>query len=209
MQGLLAAIKADGSSWSSQQGRYAFVDTIASMDDKIVGAENRERWMYWMSMLKSLQADALYATTWGAFNAAIVKAGAESDPAQRKNITMTEAMPLRLQMIEQAETALLWKMNTTSTTGGLGAVANFNQFVLTNSLAVNDCTSHAVTQGCFNNTRLLKEYSGLSSLPAAAMPVATFRGVERGFVLSPRGSCKITSNQEICDRTFLREMDCL
>jgi hypothetical protein len=29
---------------------------------------------------------------------------------------MTEVMPLRLQMVEQAEMALLWKMNTTSTT---------------------------------------------------------------------------------------------
>lgn len=188
MQGLPAAIKADASSWSSQQGRYAFVDAIAAMDGKISGAENRERWMYWLSMLKSLQADAHYATTWGAFNAAIAKAGAEADPVKRKSVTMTEAMPLRLQMVEQAEMALLWKMNTTSTTGGLGAVANFNQFVLRNSLAVEDCTSQGATQGCLNNTRLLKEYTGVSSLPAGAMPAATFRGVERGFVLSPRGS---------------------
>ena len=189
MQGLPGAIKADPSDWKTQQPRYAFVDTIAKMDALIHGPENRERWMYWLSMLKSLQADAQYATLWGAFNAAIAKAGAETDPSKRQNITLTEAMPLRIQMVQQAETALLWKMNTTSTTGGLGAVANFNQFVLRNSLAVEDCTSQAASQGCLNNTRMLKEYSGIATLPAAAMPVDTFRGVERGFVLSPRGSC--------------------
>ena len=71
MQGLPAAIKADGSDWKTQQSRYAFVDAIAKLDPKVHGAENRERWMYWLSMLKSLQADAKYATTWGAFNAAV------------------------------------------------------------------------------------------------------------------------------------------
>ena len=190
MQGLPGAVKADGSDWKSQQPRYAFVDRIAEMDALIHGAENRERWMYWLSMLKSLQADAQYATTWGAFNSAIAKAGAETDVAKRKNITMTEAMPLRIQMVQQAEIALLWKMNATSTTGGLGAVANFNQFVLRNSLAVDDCSSQGASQGCQNHTTMLKEYSGMATLPAAAMPVSTFRGVERGFVLSPRGSCE-------------------
>jgi len=160
MQGLPAAIRADSSSWDSQKGRYAFVDNIAALDDKITGEENRERWMYWISMLKSLQADAQLATTWGAFNSALAKAGAETDPATRKQIAMSQALPLRQQMVAQAEVAMLWKMNTTSTTGGLGAVSNFQQFVLTNSLALQDCTSHASTQGCIDNTRLLKEYTG-------------------------------------------------
>ena len=188
MQGLPAAIKADTSSWASQKGRYAFVDAVATLDGKVVGAENRERYMYWLSMLKKLQADAQLATTWGAFNKVMAKAGAETDPAKRKQIAISQALPLRLQMVAEAEVAVYWMMNTTSTKGGLGAVANYNQFVIRNSLAVADCTDQAASQGCFNNTRLLKEYLGVAALPAAAMPPQGFHGVERGFVLSPRAS---------------------
>jgi hypothetical protein len=133
-------------------------------------------------MLRSLQADAQFATTWGAFNAAMAKAGKETDPAKRKEIATAQALPLRLQMVAEVTSALYWKMNTTSTTGGLGAVANYNQFVLRNSLAVVDCTPQGASQGCFNNTRLLKEYLGVDALPAAALPRRGFHGVERGFI---------------------------
>ena len=204
MQGLPAAVKADSSSWASQKGRYAFVEEIAALDSKISGAENRERWEYWLSMLKSLQADAELATAWGAFNAALAKAGAEPDPAKRKQLALAEALPLRQKLVSQAEQALLWKMNTTSTTGGLGAVANFQQFVLTNALAVRDCTAHAATQGCLNNTRLLKEYTTLANLPATAMPVDDFRGVERGFVLSPRASVEKARQMTVTYIALLR-----
>ena len=47
----------------------------------------------------------------------------------------------------QAELAMQWKMNTTSTTGGLGATANFQQMVISNSLALKDCTDQGVSQG--------------------------------------------------------------
>ena len=98
-------------------------------------------------------------------------------------------MPLREQMVQQAELAMLWKMNTTSTTGGLGAVANFQQMVLTNSLAVRSCSKNgASNNGCKEYTKILLGNSGMAQLPAAAMPVDSFRGVERCFVLSPRGS---------------------
>ena len=190
MNGLPAALKADPSSWSSQKDLYAFVDVMfAALDRKINGHENRERWMYWVSMLRSLQADAEYATMWGAMNTMIGKITAESDPAKRKQLVLTQALPLRQKMVAQAELAMHWKMNTTSTSGGLGAVANFQQMVLTNSLAVHGCSKiGASNNGCHNYTSILLANSGMKQLPAVAMPVPGFRGVERCFVLSPRGS---------------------
>ena len=81
MNGLPAAIKADSSSWASQAGKYSFVDAMwSAFDSKITGNENRERWMYWMSQLRSLQADAKLATLWGAMDAMLSKIQDESDP---------------------------------------------------------------------------------------------------------------------------------
>jgi hypothetical protein len=190
MNGLPAALKADPSSWASQQGLYSFVDAMfAALDGRISGPENRERWMYWVSMLRSLQADAEYATMWGAMDAVLAKIESESDPAKRKALVLQQGLPLRQRMVAQAELALRWKMNATSTSGGLGAVANFQQMVLTNSLAVHGCSAHgASSNGCHNYTSVLLANSGMSQLPAAAMPAPGFRGVERCFVLSPRGS---------------------
>lgn len=188
MQGLPAAIKADSSTWDSQKQKYAFVDKIwSALDGKIHGAENRERWMYWMSMLRSLQADAEYATMWGEFDAMMEKVASEKDPAKQKQMAVQQALPLRQKMVAQAELAMQWKMNTTTTTGGLGATSNYQQYVISNSLAVRDCTAQAVSQGCFNHTSLLRQYTG-AELPAAAMPGQFFTGIERCFVLSPRGS---------------------
>eukprot|EP01052_Picozoa_sp_SAG31_P031062 SAG31_NODE_3252_length_4490_cov_1.814165_1_plen_224_part_00 len=105
MQGLPAAVKADSSSWASQKPRYAFVDAVAeALDGKISGAENRDRWLYWLSMLKSLQADAQFATTWGAFNAAMVLAAKEPDLDKRKQLAQQKCLPLRLQLVAEAET---------------------------------------------------------------------------------------------------------
>lgn len=190
MNGLPAAIKADSSSWASQAGKYSFVDAMwSALDSKITGNENRERWMYWMSQLRSLQADAKLATLWGAMDAMLSKIQDESDPTKRRALVLQQALPLRMQMVQQAELAMLWKINTTSTTGGLGAVANFQQMVLTNSLAIDGCSNHGAAQnGCHNYTQILRTESGMATLPVAAMPVTEFRGVERCFVLSPRGS---------------------
>jgi hypothetical protein len=190
MNGLPAAIKADTSSWASQREKYSFVDAMwSALDGKITGDENRERWMYWMSQLRSLQADAQFATQWGAMNTMLSKIQAESDPTKRQALVLQQALPLRVQMVHQAELAMLWKINATSTTGGLGAVANFQQMVLTNSLAIGSCSEHGAAQnGCHNYTQILLANSGMATLPAAAMPVRSFRGVQRCFVLSPRGS---------------------
>lgn len=206
MQGLPAAVKADSSTWDSQKSKYAFVDRIwSALDGKVHGAENRERWMYWVSMLRSLQADAEYATIWGAFNVVMQKVAAESDPAKQKQLAIEQALPLRQRMVAQAELAIQWKMNATSTTGGLGATANYQQYVISNSLAVQNCTSQGVSQGCFNHTSLLRQYSGMSKLPVAAMPGQAFTGFERCFVLSPRGSVEKGETLTVRFIALLRE----
>ena len=125
---------------------------------------------------------------WGEFNGVMSKVGQEKDPGKRKSMATQSALPLRKQLVAQAELAMQWKMNTTSTTGGLGATANFQQMVLSNSLALQDCTDQGVSQGCFNHTRNLKLYLGVTELPVEAMPARGYTGVERCFVLSPRGS---------------------
>ena len=115
-------------------------------------------------------------------DAMIEKVQAESDPEKRRELVLQQALPLREKMVAQAELATQWKMNTTSTTGGLGAVANLQQMVLTNSLAVHSCSKNGASHnGCQNYTALLLNNSGLAQLPATAMPAAGFRGVERCF----------------------------
>ena len=108
MQGLPAAVKADTSSWDSQKPNYEFVDRMfAALDGKIVGAENRERWVYWLNMLRSLQADAEYATIWGKFNGVMSKIDQEKDLGKRKSMATQSALPLRKQLV--AQVSLQWK----------------------------------------------------------------------------------------------------
>eukprot|EP01052_Picozoa_sp_SAG31_P015606 SAG31_NODE_1008_length_10407_cov_2.369131_7_plen_285_part_00 len=204
MNGLPAAIRADSSSWQSQKANYDFVDLLFdALDQKIVGAENRDRWMYWVSMLRSLQADAKLATMWGAMDVVMAKIAGTADPLKQKQLAKNEALPLRINMVQQAELAMQWKFNTTSTTGGLGAVANFQQMVLTNALAVRNCSKiGASNNGCHNYTAELKRYlNEMDKIPDSAMPVSSFRGVERCFVLSPRTS--IETGRELIVRLIV------
>lgn len=120
-------IKPDSRPWSEVAKEYAFVEELLALRPRVRGAGNIERFDYWASTFQYMQAMAKANCTWALFNAALAKAKAQKDPADRKKLAHELALPLRRQLVAEVAEAHRHLLATVSTTGEMGTVTNWQQ----------------------------------------------------------------------------------
>jgi hypothetical protein len=128
---------------------------------------NLERFNYWRNNFYYLRDVAEAGCTWGRFEAAMKKVRAETDPTVRKRLARELALPIRKELVKQLGWAMSCLLETVTTAGEMGTVANWQE----HNLPV------ILTKPGEELANLLGE-----SLPADAMPSQTYVGQPRLFV---------------------------
>ncbi len=91
---------------------------------------------YWLQSFKYMRAVATSSCAWSEYNDAAAKVAAETDPAQRKVLAESLALPARVRLVANATTMMTALQQTVSTPGELGTYMNIESHSLINMLYV-------------------------------------------------------------------------
>jgi len=166
-------ISPDARPWSDVEKAYAFVDELAALRPKVTGAGNLERFDYWLNTMRYLKAMGRVNCTWARFNAAMEEVKKQTDTDARRRIARDQALPIRKELVEQTGQVHRLLLESITTTGGMGTVANWQQHLLPNLLT--------------KPGKELAEILG-EALPADAEPSDSYSGPARLIVPTVRTS---------------------
>jgi hypothetical protein len=119
-------IKPEKTPWSELKQRYAFVDELAALREKVKGAGNRGRFDYWLSTYRYMAAMAQAGAVRGQLDKAVAEIQAEQDRARQKQMAV-QAVELRTQLARLWERMITEQITATDTPGELGTLANLEQ----------------------------------------------------------------------------------
>lgn len=160
-------IKPDPRPWAEVKAQYSFVDELAALRDRIMGPSDRERFDYWLNSFEYLRAVGKLNCTWADYNATVEQVRQISDQADRRKSAKENALPLRRRLVAEVSEVHRFLMQTVSTLGGMGNVANWQQHLLPTLLQ--------------QSGEQLAELLG-EELPAYALPNDRYQGSSRLFV---------------------------
>lgn len=165
-------IKVSREPWRVERERYAFVEEMESLRDRVVGEANLERFDYWLNSFRALRAAGEIGCARGRLDAAVERIAGAPDGGARRAIAADEAMPVRLELARLWERLMTLHLAIVSTPGELGTIANLEQHVRRGRsfLSLHDA--------------LLEEILG--PLPPDAHPSPEFRGEPRIIVPTAR-----------------------
>jgi hypothetical protein len=169
-------IKANGRPWVEVKTGYAFLEPMTALRPQVKGAANLERFDYWLNSFRYDAALSQLGCTRGQLDGIVKRISGETDPAKKKRLTMDEALPVRLALARQWETMMTLLLQTVSTPGEMGTIANLEQHVLRNSNGPHFMDRH---------DQKLAEWSG-APLPAAVTPRKDYQGPPRLIVPTVR-----------------------
>ena len=145
---------------------YAFVDELAALRSRIVGAGNLDRFDYWANQFRYLRCIAQVNCLWARFNDALAKAKAEKDPVAQKRLARESALPLRKELVAAFAEMHGYLLAAVNTPGDMGNVSNWQQQTMPVLL----------TLPGQELAKLLGE-----DLPADAAPLKQYAGPQRLF----------------------------
>jgi len=119
-------IKPEKTAWAELKQRYAFVDELAALRDKVRGAGGRERFDYWLNTYRYMAAMAEAGSVRGQLDKAVADIQAEQDPARQKQMA-GQAVELRTHLARLWERMITLQIAATDTPGELGTLANLEQ----------------------------------------------------------------------------------
>jgi hypothetical protein len=168
-------ISVNGQPWATVAPQYAFVNRLAAIRPRVVGAGNMERFDWWLNTFRFTKAMARLGCARGELDAILRRIDKEPDPKIQRRMARQEALQVRVQMVallgEMYERLLATLNNATE----LGTVVNIEQQSM---LRVGILTGQDAK---------LKRVLG-EPLPPSAQPWKDYRGSARLVVMSPRGS---------------------
>jgi hypothetical protein len=164
-------IRPDNRPWQEVSEEYAFVDELAKLRGQIKRAGNLERFEYWLNNFRYMRAIGKVNCTWGRYNAAMDKVGAEEDRTRQQELARQTALPIRKELVAQVADVHRYLLATVTTNGAMGNVANWQQHILPTLL----------TEPGDELTEILGD-----RLPADAMPSKEYEGPPRMFVPTVR-----------------------
>ncbi|MBN2506676.1 MAG: hypothetical protein JXQ71_08280 [Verrucomicrobia bacterium] len=169
-------IRPNATPWDQEKARYAFVDEIAALRPRVRGAASLDRFDYWLHAFEYHRALGQLGCTRGALDAIMRRIAKQSDPAVRKRLAVEDALPVRLALARQWEAMMTHLLQTVSTPGELGTIANLEQHTLRNPNHPRFLDLHDAR---------LAEWSG-APLPANAQPAGSYQGPPRIIVPTVR-----------------------
>jgi len=196
-------IAANGRPWDQEKQRYAFVDRMAALREKIAGAGNLARFDYWLNTFRYLRAVGQMGCTRGALGRIIKQIDETADAAKKKELAEQQALPLRLKLARQWEEMMTHQLAATDTIGEIGTIANLEMHVRRNTNAPHLLTLH---------DQKLAAWLG-DSLPDRIHPGNAYRGQPRLVVPTVRTVVEkgerltvkvIVLDKKRCDSAVLR-----
>jgi hypothetical protein len=155
--------------------KYAFVDELNDLRSKIKGLGNLDRFDYWLNSFRYMKAISLTECAWAEYNTAIQTVSKETNVKERQTMAEQIALPLRIQLVENATEMMTYLLQTITSTGELGTVMN----VLSHSLV------HAIDEPAAQLESYLQH-----PLPAEALPPQQYKGPCRLVVTTVRTMVK-------------------
>ncbi|MBN2581215.1 MAG: hypothetical protein JXB10_19695 [Pirellulales bacterium] len=165
------SIRPDDRPWETVIKDYLFVDELEAAGDKVEGPGNRQRYEYWLDVMRLLRSIAHVRCDWGLYHAAIEQVEAEKDPEIQKKLARESALPLRIALVGTFAEMHRHLLNSIHTPGEMGNVANWQ----TQTLPV------VLTKPGEELEKLLG-----GPLPPEAQPLKTYTGRPRLFVPTVR-----------------------
>ncbi len=108
---------------------YEFVDQLRDLRPLILGAGNLERFDYWLNNFRYLRALGKLNCTWAELQSAVESVQQATDASSRKQLAQRKALPLRIRLMRELTYVQEYLLQTVSTKGGMGTVANWQQHV--------------------------------------------------------------------------------
>ena len=118
-------VKPDSLTWDIREKDYAFVDEFGRLAPRIVGAAHREQFDYWLNTFRYLRATGKFACTTGEINRLFTRA--RRDSLYDRLMYKQAFISLRQQQMNELEEVFRYLLNTISTKGELGTLANWQQ----------------------------------------------------------------------------------
>lgn len=165
-------IKINRTPWSTEQGRYAFVDQLEALRTRVEGAASLERFDYWLNTMRALRETGHLGCLRGQLDAVMERVSQSPDEVTKALLAQREALPARLELARSWERLIALQLALVSNRGEMGTIANLEQHVRSH---LRFFTAHD------EQLALL-----LHGLPPAAEPSTSFLGQPRLFVPTVR-----------------------
>ncbi|HTY58188.1 MAG TPA: alpha-glucuronidase family glycosyl hydrolase, partial [Bacteroidota bacterium] len=120
-------IKADTLVWEKRSADYLFVDTLESLGETISAPGARERFGYWLGMFRYLRSAGKFSCTLGEIQRLAEKASKDSTGG--RSAYWERFVSLRKRQILELDEVLTHLVETVSTKGELGTIANWEQHI--------------------------------------------------------------------------------
>jgi hypothetical protein len=120
----------DSRPWDDVKRWYAFVDELKSLEPKVEGKGNKERFNYWLANFEYMREVAHFDCLLAQYNLAMEKVKAEKGAEARADMARLAAVPVRAEMAASLKLIFDYLLGTVSTTGELGTIANWEQHLL-------------------------------------------------------------------------------
>lgn len=172
-------IRPDTRPWGKVMEEYVFVDELESLQGKIQGFGQRERFNYWLGTFKYMKAMAHLNCVWGEFSQLMEQIKKEPDDSRKRSLARAQGMPIRMRLVYALGEVYYHLLNTLSNPGELGTLANWEQHLLPD----------LIEKPGAELARLLGE-----KLPDNYQPPMTYRGPLRVIVPTVRTSLNAGEN---------------
>ncbi len=123
-------IKPDPRPWTEVKHQYDFVDELVALSDRMSGPLARDRFDYWLNSFKYLRAIGKLNCTWAEYNTAVEEVRRVQEGESRKQLARSGLIPLRRRLVSEVSEVHRFLLQTVSTAGGMGNVANWQQHLL-------------------------------------------------------------------------------
>jgi len=173
-------IKVNEKFWEYEKVRYSFFDEMAELRPKVNGAGNLDRFDYWLNSFRYLRAIGEIGCTRGKLDKIMKQIDQTKKDNVKKKLAAT-ALQTRIQLTRQWEKMLTLLLQTVTTPGEMGTVANCEQHVRRNTNAAHFLDLH---------DEKLKEILG-KSLPDIIAPTTNYLGEPRIIVPTQRSQVKV------------------
>jgi len=166
-------IQSNARPWAEVKASYAFVEQVERLRSQVSGAANLERFDYWLNSFRYHRALGELGCLRGQLDTLVKRAGQETDAAKRRQLASAEMLPVRLALARRWEQMMTLLLQTVSTPGEMGTIANLEQHTRRNN--------HFLDA---HDTKLA-ELLG-APLPAEAKPGTAYSGPVRLLVPTQR-----------------------
>jgi hypothetical protein len=181
-------IQIDGRPWAEAEKAYVFVEELANVRPKIAGAANLQRFDYWLNSLRYLKATGRVACRLSELDRAMDAVNHEPDAAKKLQLVQTQALPLRIRLVNDWGQMVTLLLETVGNWGEIGTVLTHEMFDMQGSQFLN------------RHDKAIEKILG-KPLPPAAQPWSEYRGTERFFLPTVRTS--LQSNEDLALRLML------